>query len=256
MHFPEIHYDYARSGLKRRLYLWLFRRWVEQGIGKLDIVFCNSDYTKQAIMRYWKNHGVKEPIVVYPPVNLDKFWCDKPLTQRQKRVVYVARFIPAKRHEIMKRLAADLPNYQFISIGGLIETEKPWFDRIQQNLPQNYTLKTNLPEPELLKILQDSRIYVHLMEGEHFGIAPVEGLASGCVTLVHNSGGMKEFIPPEFRWETYEDLKTKILEYMDKNETIDSWEIQRQQLWSRISVLDPKEFENQIWSNIQPFISE
>ena len=29
------------------------------------------------------------------------------------------------------------------------------------------------------------------MEGEHFGIAPVEGLASGRVTIVHNSGGKK-----------------------------------------------------------------
>ena len=112
----------------------------------------------------------------------------------------------------MKRLAADLPDYEFVSVGGLIDAEKAWFNRFQENLPPNYTLKTNLPGPELLKILHDSRIYVHLMEGEHFGIAPVEGLASGCVTIVHNSGGMKEFIPDEFRWETYDDLKEKIVQ--------------------------------------------
>jgi glycosyltransferase involved in cell wall biosynthesis len=251
VHFPEIHFDYARSGFKRRLYLWLFKRWVEQGIDKLDLVFCNSNYTKEAIELYWKSHGVKDPVVVYPPVNLDKFWSDKPLIQRRKRVVYVARFIPIKRHEIMKKLAVDLPAYEFVSVGGLIDAEKAWFNRFQENLPPNYSLKTNLPGPELLEVLHDSRIYVHLMEGEHFGIAPVEGLASGCVTMVHNSGGMKEFIPDEFRWESYDDLKEKIVKYMEDDNLSVGWEDKRQQLWSKISVLNPEAFQNKIWSQLK-----
>jgi glycosyltransferase involved in cell wall biosynthesis len=251
VHFPEIHFDYERSRLKRKVYLWLFKRWVEQGIDKLDLVFCNSTYTKEAIERYWKRHGVKDPVVVYPPVNLDKFWCEKPLSERRKRVIYVARFIPVKRHEIMKRLASELPNYEFVSVGGLIDAEKAWFNRFQENLPPNYSLKTNLPGPELLEMLHDSRIYVHLMEGEHFGIAPVEGLASGCVTMVHNSGGMKEFIPDEFRWESYDDLKEKIVKYMEDDNLSAGWEDKRQQLWSKISVLNPEAFQNKIWSQLK-----
>jgi glycosyltransferase involved in cell wall biosynthesis len=231
VHFPEIHHDYARGKFKRKLYLWLFRHWVEQGIDKLDLVFCNSNYTKEAIQRYWKSQGIMEPVVVYPAVNLEKFWCDKLISQRQKRIVYVARFIPVKRHEILKRLAADLPDYEFV-----------------------YSLKTNLPGPELLKILQDSRIYVHLMEGEHFGIAPVEGLASGCVTLVHNSGGMKEFIPEEYRWENYESLKEKIVKSIEMQD--EQWESTRQELWRKISVLTPENFENSIWSNVESLLKE
>jgi glycosyltransferase involved in cell wall biosynthesis len=248
VHFPEIHYDYSRGTMKRKLYLWLFKYWVEQGIDKLDMVFCNSNYTKEAVQRYWGSHGVKEPIVVYPAVNLEKFWCDKPLADRKKRVVYVARFIPLKRHEILKQLAVDLPDFEFISVGGLIDAEKAWFDRFQENLPKNYTLKTNLPGPELLDILQDSRIYVHLMEGEHFGIAPVEGLASGCVTIVHNSGGMMEFIPEEYRWDNYQDLKTKIVKNMDASA---NWEFKRKELWSRIRMLTPEAFQQGIWLNVQ-----
>ena len=254
VHFPEIHFDYARSRSKRRLYLWLFKRWVEQGIDKLDMVFCNSNYTKEKIMQYWTIHGVKEPVVVYPPVNLEKFWSDIPLSKRQKRVVYIARFIQVKRHEIMKRLAAELPDYEFVSIGGLIDAEKEWFNKFSENLPKNYSLKTNLPGHELINILHNSRIYVHLMEGEHFGIAPVEGLASGCVTIVHNSGGMKEFIPDEFRWETYDDLKQKVVKYMQDETAIASWESKRQQLWHKISILNPEKFQNQIWSKLQEII--
>jgi glycosyltransferase involved in cell wall biosynthesis len=252
VHFPEIHYDYAHSRLKRRLYLWLFKRWVEQGINKLDMVFCNSNYTKEAIRQYWRSHGVKEPIVVYPPVNLDRFWCDKPLTQRRQRVVYVARFIPAKRHEILKQLAQDMPEIEFVSIGGIVEGDRAWFNRFKENLPKNYTVEVNLPGPQLLEILHDSRVYVHLMEGEHFGIAPVEGLASGCVTIVHDSGGMKEFLPQQYRWGTYEDLKQKVAKALETSD----WEIQRPQLWKKIAVLTPQAFEEQIWANIKPLIEQ
>jgi glycosyltransferase involved in cell wall biosynthesis len=91
------------------------------------------------------------------------------------------------------------------------------------------------------------------MEGEHFGIAPVEGLASGCVTLVHNSGGMKEFIPEEFRWQQYADLKEKIAKYNEKEE---SWEKQRQELWKKIEVLNPDAFQNNIWSHVKELINQ
>ncbi len=254
VHFPEIHFDYATARLRRRLYLWLFKKWVEQGISKLDMVFCNSNYTREMIECFWKSHGVKDPIVVYPPVNLDSFWCDAPLSERRKRVIYVARFIPVKRHEIMKKLASDLPSYEFVSVGGLIDAEKSWFNKFSENLPPNYALKTNLPGPDLVKMLHDSRMYVHLMVGEHFGIAPVEGLASGCVTLVHNSGGMKEFIPDEFRWETYDDLKEKIVRYMESDDETASWENKRKTLWDKISVLNPEEFQNGIWSHVETLI--
>ncbi len=254
VHFPEIHFDYGRARLRRRLYLWLFKKWVEQGISKLDMVFCNSNYTGEMIERYWKSHGVKDPIVVYPPVNLDNFWCDKPLSERRKRVIYIARFIPAKRHEIMKKLAADLPSYEFVSVGGLIEGEKAWFNKFSEKLPQNFTLKTNLPGSDLVNMLHDSRVYVHLMEGEHFGIAPIEALASGCITLVHNSGGMKEFIPEELRWSSYDDLKDKIVRCMESADESLDWEQKRKELWGKISVLNPEVFQNSIWSHVQTLI--
>jgi glycosyltransferase involved in cell wall biosynthesis len=245
VHFPEIHSEYNRSSLKKKVYLWLFKRWVEQCIGKLDLVFCNSNYTKEAIEHYWKGYGVKEPIVVYPPVNLEKLWCDTPLV---KRAIYIGRFVPSKRHEIFKRLAADLPAYEFVSVGGLTETDKTWLNGFSSNIPENYKVKTNLPQAELTQMLQNSRMYVHLMEGEHFGIAPIEGVASGCVTLVHDSGGMKEFILEEFRWQTYNDLKEKIVQFMDSTE---KWDAKRKLLWSKISHLNPETFQENIWLRIQ-----
>jgi glycosyltransferase involved in cell wall biosynthesis len=255
VHFPEIHFDYSKARFRKKVYLWLFKRWVEQGISKLDLVFCNSNYTKEMIEHFWKSHNVKEPIVVYPPVNLEHFWSDKAPSERRKRVIYIARFIRTKRHEIMKKLAADLPEYEFASVGGLNDGDKSWFNKFSENLPQNYTLKTDLPNSDLISILHDSKVYVHLMEGEHFGIAPIEGLASGCITLVHNSGGMKEFIPEEFRWENYADLKEKIVKYMESSQESANWEKMRQELWNKISELSTLDFQNKIWVHVQKLLS-
>jgi glycosyltransferase involved in cell wall biosynthesis len=227
---------------------------VEQGVRKLDLIFCNSNYTKELLERYWKT-GSKKYTVVYPPVNLNAFWCDKPLSERRKRVVYVARFAPIKNHETMKKLASELSSYEFVSVGALIKDEKSWFDRFSEDLPQNYNLRTNLPTPDLIDLYHDSRIYAHFMEGEHFGIAPVEGVASGCVTLTHNSGGMREFIPEEFRWENYADLKDKIVRYMESTDESLNWQKKRSELWSKISDLDPQNFQNNIWSYIQKLVS-
>jgi glycosyltransferase involved in cell wall biosynthesis len=155
----------------------------------------------------------------------------------------------------MKKLASDLPSYEFVSVGGLMPAEKNWFNKFSENLPQNYTLKTNLPEADLLETMHDSRVYVHLMEGEHFGIAPIEGLASGCITLVHNSGGMKEFIPEEFRWENYADLKEKIVKYIETGQENANWEKQRKELWNKISMLNSEAFQNNIWLHVQTLIS-
>jgi hypothetical protein len=66
---------------------------------------------------------------------------------------------------------------------------------------------------------------------------------------------MKEFIPEEFRWESYDDLKEKIVRYMESTEESSNWEKKRKELWSKILVLNPEAFQNSIWSHIQTLIS-
>ena len=255
VHFPEIHHVYDHSSFKRKAYLYWYRRWINKGIGKLNLIFCNSNFTKGEIQKYWNKYGIPEPIVVYPPVDLDAFWSNTPLKNRSKRVVYLGRFISAKRHQMLKELAVDLPQYEFVSVGGLRNSEKEWFEAYSKDLPINYTLKPNLPRADLIGLLQESRVYCHLMEEEHFGISPIEALASGCVTLVHNSGGSGEFIPEEFRWNTYADLKEKVMQWVgdDKNE---AWENKRPELWSKISVLKPAAFEGNLWLQLDAFMKK
>jgi len=48
------------------------------------------------------------------------------------------------------------------------------------------------------------------MIGEHFGISIVEAMALGCLPIVHNSGGMSEFVPEQYRYETLQEAASKI----------------------------------------------
>jgi glycosyltransferase involved in cell wall biosynthesis len=255
VHFPEIPYDYDHSKPSKRMYLWLYKKLLERHIGELDLLFCNSNYTKAMTEKYWNRFGIKEPIIAYPPVE-EPFWSTKPLEKRVNRVVYIARFIPQKRHEILKQLAASFPNLQFASVGLLRDTEQAWYESFSKDLPGNYTLKPNLPEKELTQYLQDSTIYCHLMEGEHFGIAPMEALASGCITLAHNSGGSGDFIPEEYRWNTLDDLKEKIAKLADSKYSVAAWNMKSKLLQEKIAVLKPRSFEEQIWVNVAKLMEQ
>lgn len=253
VHFPEIPYDYEHSRLKKRLYLWLYKKLLERKINELDLFFCNSNYTKNMTEKYWSKYGIPEPVIAYPPVE-DAFWSNKPLSKRSNRVLYVARFIPGKRHEILKQLALSFPNLEFVSAGLLRSTEEQWFENFSKDLPHNYKLKPNLNEADLVKLFQDSTMYCHLMEGEHFGIAPMEALASGCITLTHKSGGSGDFIPDEFRWSTIDDLKAKIV--LLSSDNFAEWNKKKDLLQKKITVLKPAMFEAQIWLNVSKLMEQ
>jgi len=50
-------------------------------------------------------------------------------------------------------------------------------------------LLTNVPIDKFLEVLSRAKVYLHVMPYDHFGISVVEAMASGCVPVVHRSGG-------------------------------------------------------------------
>ena len=49
----------------------------------------------------------------------------------------------------------------------------------------------NLLRDDYLEIFSKSKVAIHTMKHEHFGIAVVELMASGMITVAHNSAGPK-----------------------------------------------------------------
>lgn len=54
--------------------------------------------------------------------------------------------------------------------------------------------QVNKSRSELLSLFSIAKVAVHTMRNEHFGIAICELMASGIVTIAHNSAGPKEDI--------------------------------------------------------------
>lgn len=63
----------------------------------------------------------------------------------------------------------------------------------------------NASAEQKIALLKRAKIYLHTMIGEHFGISIVEAMALGCVPVVHNSGGMVEFVPAQYRYQNTAD---------------------------------------------------
>jgi len=52
----------------------------------------------------------------------------------------------------------------------------------------------NKPRSFIVELFSKSKVAIHTMKEEHFGISVVEMLASGLITIAHNSAGPKEDI--------------------------------------------------------------
>lgn len=64
----------------------------------------------------------------------------------------------------------------------------------QLGISDRVEFKINLQRDELHSIFSRAKVAIHTMRNEHFGIAVVELMASGIITIAHNSAGPKEDI--------------------------------------------------------------
>src|SRR5207244_4356244 len=111
---------------------------------------------------------------------------------RDNVVVTVARGVPEKNLELFWEVAKRFPSHEFV----LLLTRDPRFVEYSMALectaPANGRVIVNPDKEMYQETLSRSKIYLHLMRGEHFGITVVESMSAGCVPVVHDSGGPKE----------------------------------------------------------------
>jgi len=143
-------------------------------------LWTNSTYTMEAIVSRW-NVDKKLIDIVYPSIHLDLY----------------------KYRDVSER------EYDIVVFSRLTRDKLIWFDKLVENLRGykialagsdfGYVPKAkvdtfiNISFKEVADLLSRSKIYVHMRgyrsDPEHFGIAPLEAMASGCVPVVHMSGG-------------------------------------------------------------------
>jgi L-malate glycosyltransferase len=162
-----------------------------------------SGYAAKWTEEYW---GVR-PEVLYPPVLAEP--ADEP---KADAIVSVGRFTPEKQQAdllrtFLDRIAPHAPGWEMVFVGGLSDRpeDQTYFAELQRAATGPVRFLPNANRPQLRAELGRAKVYWHAMglgvdvnlephKIEHFGIAPVEAMAVGCVPVVLACGGPAEVV--------------------------------------------------------------
>lgn len=156
---------------------------------RYGLVLTNSEFSREAIKKYVG----RDALVVHPPARLGDYLA-LPDDEREDLVVSIGRFTPEKRYEDALRIATRVKGARFAIVGSTSGKIGPSYlaklRRMAKELKaDNVEFYPNATYSTKLELLRRAKAYLHCMRNEHFGIAVVEGMASGCVPVVHRSGG-------------------------------------------------------------------
>ena len=169
----------------------------------------NSKYTQELIRRFLG----KPSELLYPPVpvHLYEAGCES----RENLVVTIASLNPRKNLQMLPEVCERVPEAHFILIGyhhpqyeGLL---KDILRRLaERGVKDRFTYIPSASERVKKFVLEKAKVLFHPTICEPFGISIVEGMAAGLIPVAHNSGGPREFVPEEWRYEEAEEAAEKI----------------------------------------------
>jgi glycosyltransferase involved in cell wall biosynthesis len=191
-----------------------------------DRVCAISEFSARWTERYWWNPAE----VVYPPVRLLE--PNAAAGPRDRSVLCVGRFTTAGNRKRQRELVEAFSGlesdpaaegWQMRCIGGLSDTreDREYFASVKAAAGERVTVEANLSRAEIEAQFRRSALFWHGAgygsdpdqnpeAMEHFGIATVEAMSSGCVPLVIRRGGQPEIVEhgvSGFVWETLDELR-------------------------------------------------
>jgi glycosyltransferase involved in cell wall biosynthesis len=172
-------------------------------------VLTNSEFSRKAI---FKTFAV-DSIILPPPVNVDIFrnMC-LASKLRDDSILVISRFHPSKKIENTIHLAKLLHQNEvgtYMNIVGNMPPDGIGYFNYLNDLVRHYDLEDfirfdlNVRFDRLLDLMRRSKVYVHPLPGEPFGISTVEGMSAGIIPVVPDIGGHTEFVPEKYQFHTY-----------------------------------------------------
>ena len=172
-------------------------------------VLTNSEFSRKAI---FKTFGVDSAILP-PPVDVDIFRNSCLASNvRNDSILVISRFHPTKKIQNVIHLAKLLSQNEVgtcMNIVGNMSLDGIGYINYLKDLVRHYGLEdfvkfdTNVKFDRLLDLMRRSKVYIHPLPGEPFGISTVEAMSAGIIPVVPDIGGHTEFVPARYQFHTY-----------------------------------------------------
>ena len=190
----------------------------KRALKRSNIIFTNSKFTQNAIKKVYPSF---DPQVIYPPVDLERFSSCLRSNSRENQVLVISRFSPEKQLEKAILIAKILKDTKFILIGNLLRANQSYFKYLQKmiqdyGLTHRIKLIPNATKDQIMNAMSTSMVYLHTMNGEHFGISIVEAMAAGLIPVVPSYGGCTEIVPMEYQYRDIKDASDCISKNIDQ----------------------------------------
>ena len=214
---------------RNRVYFFPYKNLLNHNRTKVNkkLIFANSKFTAEAI----KVETGFSSQILYPSVSNEILhFNEKDLDrQRDNNVITIARISKGKNLELIPQIAKLSGKDISFTIVGLLD-DPYLLDSLEKQISKlkvndKVRILPNVDRERLRQMLLDSKIYLHPKKNEHFGISIVEGMAAGCIPIVHNSGGPKEFVSINQRFNSVCEAADIIERIIDEWSPIKSREV-------------------------------
>lgn len=215
-----IHYPYLNRTAFRSSFPYLSNPRVNQAVTVPEVIIEKTliDYKKRLIIAnsHYTAHEVeafsKKPVeVIYPPFasNISAVGKTAAKDSEENLVVTTSRLDSNKLLERIPLIAQQTDKTIHYAVIGRLYNQ-PVLGYLQSvvrklGVEDRVRFYPNASAQQKIELLKKAKIYLHTMVGEHFGISIVEAMALGCIPIVHDSGGMVEFVPAQYRYQTVSD---------------------------------------------------
>ncbi|MFZ1990675.1 MAG: glycosyltransferase, partial [Alphaproteobacteria bacterium] len=142
-----------------------------------------------------------------------------PFADRENGFVMIGRVVPSKRVELAVEIVRQLREHHghTIQLHIIGRADNAFAETLKQLLSDKPWAHwhSDLDRTGLERLAGRMKWGLHCYRYEHYGLAPAELQALGCITFVHDSGGQREIVTnPSLRYQDLEDAVRKITAVM------------------------------------------
>jgi len=204
--------SYGHYKKPRLLEILIFYFWIRylKSIKKNCIILTNSRYTQQRLLSLTGIHSQ----VLYPPVECKMFRIGS-----DKGYFFAnGRFVNYKNFEELIKTFGRLKNLKLV-LAGAGPLLPNYLETIKQNKIENVKIISRPSQKKLALLYSNCTAVIFPSIEEHFGLVPIEALASGKIPICHNSGGPKEYIKKDINgilFNSFQELESILTEFSSK----------------------------------------